>query len=140
MGGVLFDATKKAAYFLWEYTGCASALNLWLCAEDMACFFEQHDILNGSRVEAVRRKSVEDPGYIQFVQHVAFRIYIYTNMTDEFINWCIAERLIANDEWVTAMTEMASVYRKEKSNQDVMSDVRSENVRAFYDEQTIYNR
>ena len=136
----LFDNTKMAAYFLWEHTGCENALDLWLCAEDMACFFEQTDILGMTQIEIILRLGKYDPGYVNFMQHVAFRIYQYTGCSDELRNWFSAERLLTNTEWSRALTQMAAIYRSEKKNQNIMNDVRSENVRAFYDEQTLYTR
>ena len=134
----LFDSTKLAAYFLWEHTGCENALDLWLCVEDMACFFEQTDILGAPQIETILKLGKYDPGYVHFVEHVAYRIYEYTCNTDEWHNWFAAERLLSNIEWVRAITSMAAIYRNEKKNQSVMNDVRSENVRAYYDEQTLH--
>lgn len=138
MSDTLFDSTKLAAYYLWEHTGCENALNLWYCAEDMACYFEQFNILEKQRVDAILRLGVYDPGYIQFVRHIAYRIYIYTNRTDDTANWYAAERLLANGEWTDALLDMSAIYHKEKTNQSVMNEVRSENVRAYYGEQTFH--
>ena len=135
----LFDNTKLAAYFLWEHTGCDNALNLWLCAEDIACFFEQTQIIETWHIDNILELGFYDPGYIDFVEHLAYRIFQYTGRSDEWHNWFAAERMLGNIEWVKAMTGMSSIYRKEQRNQSIMNDVRSENVRAYYDEQTLGN-
>ena len=137
-GTALFNHTKLAAYFLWERTGSENALGLWNCAEEMACFFEQSDILGVKSIEFILRLGKYDPGYIFFMQHAAYRIYQYTQIADEWSNWFTAEKLIANAEWIRAITAIAAIYRKEKTNAAIMDAVRSENVRAFYDEQTLY--
>ncbi len=133
MSGNLFEYTKIASYFLWESTGCEHALDLWYCAEDIACYFEQMGILSESRVAAIKQLGVYDAAYIHFMRHVAYRIYIYTNRPDPDVNWFAGEGLINNSEWVTALVGMASVYRSEKTNRDFIKDVRCENVRAYYD-------
>jgi hypothetical protein len=133
MDNSLFEHTKVVSYFLWEYTGCDHALELWYCAEDIACYFEQMGILSDQRVAAVRQLGVYDPAYIHFLRHVAFRIYIYTNQPEPNTNWFIAELLLNNREWVTALVGMATIYKNEKTNQDFIRGVRSENVRAYYD-------
>ena len=136
MNDSLFDNTKLAAYFLWEHSGCDNALNLWYCAEEMACFFEQEEILDEKRVSGILQAGVNSAEYVWFVRHVAYRVYIYTNRTDDLANWYMAERLLYIGEWVRAITGMASIYRVEKNNHDFMNEVRSENVRGYYDEQT----
>jgi hypothetical protein len=133
MENSLFEHTKVVSYFLWEYTGCDQALQLWYCAEDLACYFEQMGILATDRVTAIRQLGVYDPAYIHFLRHVAFRIYIYTNQPDPDTNWFIAEQLLVNREWVASLVGMASIYKNEKSNQNFFEEVRSENVRAYYD-------
>jgi hypothetical protein len=111
---------------------------MWVCAEDLACFFEQTGILEESRIAGIARLSRYDPGYIQFVQHIAYRIYIYSNNQNDWDNWFAAERLLSISEWARALAGMASVYRNESANHSVMGRVRSENVRAYYDEQTLH--
>ena len=132
----LFNNTKLAAYFIWEQTGCEFALDLWLCAEDLACFFEQANILDNTQIENIRRLDKSDPGYIAFIQHVSYRIYQYARRSDDWHNWFSAEKIIGNNEWVKAVTGMASIYQSAKTDQSIMNEVRSENVRAYYDEQT----
>lgn len=132
MNDALFENTKLAAYFLWEVTGCSNAMDLWYCAEDMACYFEREGILDETRVNSVMQLDVCDPGYIFFLRHVAYRIYIYTNRPSAPVNWYDAEKLLANGEWVRALTDMATIYRNEMTNNSLMNELRSDNVRAYY--------
>jgi hypothetical protein len=115
MNEKLFNNTKLCAYFLWEYTNAENTLILWYCSEDMASFLEQHDYLTPDKIMAVLRLGVYDLGYINFVRHIAYRIYQYTNNSDSIANWFAAEHLISNYEWRVAITEMASIYASEKS-------------------------
>ena len=133
----LFGNTKLAAYFLWEYTGCENAFDLWLCAEDMACLFEQSGLIEPCGVEGIVSSGMYGLEYIEFVRTISYRIFQYTNRDDEWQNWFAAERLLNNGEWVDALTRISAIYRYEKNNQEVMNEVRSENVRAFYGEQTL---
>ena len=129
----LFENTKVAAYFLWEHTQNSNALNLWYCAEDIACYLEQEDILTRAALTAIMRASVYDLGYISFVRPIAFRIYVYTNCDDSLSNWYAAERLLNNEEWCEALTSMADYYRSEKNNSGMISEVRSDQVRNYYE-------
>jgi len=132
MNDELFECTKMAAYFLWEHTGCDNALSLWYCAEDIACYLEQNSIFSYENVNDIIELGYENAAYIYFVRHIAFRIYIYTNCDDALTNWFAAERLLDIDEWIKSITTMAVIYRKEQANHTVMDEVRSENVRTFY--------
>ncbi len=134
MSGSLFEHTQIASYFIWETTGCTQALDLWYCAEDIACFMEQMGILCHERVDAVIRFGVNDQVYIHFLRHIAYRIYVYTGRADPNPNWFSAEKLLHNGEWLSALINMASIYREGKSNQSFINDVKSENVRAYYGE------
>ena len=128
----LFENTRIAAYFLWEYTECENALDLWLCAEEIAWFFEQTDIIDVSHIGRILQTGRYDISYICFLRHIAYRIFLFTNRPDEWHNWFAAERLVNNHEWINAVTSMSNIFRKEKSNSSVMGDVRSDNVRAYY--------
>jgi hypothetical protein len=128
MNGDLFEKTKLAAYFLWEHTSCESALDLWYCAEDIACYFEQTGILSPSRVTSIKQLGVYDMAYIHFVRHVAFRIFVYTNHDDAEENWFAAERLLSISEWVNALVGMADTLHNQETE-----GVRNESVKAFYD-------
>jgi hypothetical protein len=131
MNGGLYENTKVAAYFLWEQTQCESALDLWYCAEDIACYFDRKGIFTVSQVDDIKRLGVYNMDYVSFVRHLAFRIYIYTNRIDSETNWYAAERLLAVNEWIHALVCMAKMY-----HDDMTDDVRSENIKAYYDEQT----
>lgn len=125
--------TKLAAYFLWEYTGADDTLNLWYCAEDMACFLERQGILGGGRLEAILALGVRDPGYIQFVRHIAFRVYIYTGNSDALFNWLTAERLLGNGEWRQAVLYMAKTYNAQKTVAGGLSCIHSGYVKNIYE-------
>ena len=133
MDEALFDNTKKAAYFLWEYTQVDNTLQLWYCAEDIACFLEQSVILSGKQLEAILALDVYDLGYIQFVRHIAYRIYIYTNNNDALFNWYAAERLLANGEWRQAVIHMAYTYNTQKTVAGGLSCIHSGHVKNFYE-------
>ena len=108
MDNLLFNQTKQAAYCLWEHIGFVSALNCWYCAEDMAVFFAASGLTEPASVEAIRQINKEDPAYIRFVRHMAFRIYVYANRDDALANWFAAEHLLADGEWQRALTAMAA--------------------------------
>lgn len=129
----LFDQTKVSAYFLWEYTKHENALGLWYCAEDMACYLERMGITGVSRIEEIKRLGVYDIEYVAFVRHLAFRIYVYTCKEDKLTNWFAAEKLIKNGEWCDSITKMAMFYATQKDNAELMSGIRSEGVRSYYD-------
>ena len=132
MPGDLFECTKLAAYYLWEQTDCDQALHLWYCAEDIACFFEQSDILNLEALNIIINQETKEDSYIWFVRHIAFRLYVFTNIKDEFINWYAAERLLKSHGWIENALNMAMIMRFNKDKGIAMDGVRSDNVRAFY--------
>ena len=136
MNDDLLRSTRIVSYFLWEHTGSDRALGLWYCAEDLACYFEQMGILDVEKVDEFRKLGVNDPSYVHFMRHIAFRIYLYTGCDDADTNWYTAERLVKINEWATALVETARIYRNGKADRDFIAGFRSENVRAFYDEQT----
>ena len=133
MNEPLLDNTKLAAYFLWEYTCVDNTLQLWYCAEDIACFLEQSDILCVKRLESILALDVYDPGYIQFVRHIAFRVYIYSANDDALFNWFTAERLLRNVEWQRAVIYMASAYNTQKTVAGGLSCIHSGHVKNFYE-------
>jgi len=133
MEETLFKNTKLAAYFLWEYTRLDNTLQLWYCAEDIACFLEQSDILSGEQLESILALNVYDLGYIQFVRHIAYRIYIYTGNDDALFNWYTAERLLGNGEWRQAVAYMASTYGIQKTVAGGLSCIHSGHVKNFYE-------
>ena len=128
----LYENTRIAAYFLWEYTACDNAFDLWLCAEEMALFLEQSNIMAVDQVEQIIQLGIYDLGYVHFVEHIAYRAYLYTHRQDDWHNWFAAERLLSNNEWIKAVTSMAGIYRSKKTNQSLLDDIRSDNVRAYY--------
>jgi hypothetical protein len=128
----LFESTKIGAYYLWDHTRCAYALDLWYCAEEIACYFEKMGIFTPTRVDSIKKLGIYDATYIDFVENISFLIFVYTKQTHKKTNWYAAERLLSIGEWVDAMVNMSNLYRNEKTNQDFMGGVRSENVRAYY--------
>ena len=130
---ILFQNTKLAAYFLWENTHSDNTLTLWYCAEDIACFLEQSDILSIRQLEAIMGLDIYDIGYIEFVRHIAYRIYIYTGNSDALFNWITAERLLGNWEWRQALICMASIYNKQKTIAGGLSCVHSGQVKNIYE-------
>ena len=128
----LFNNTKLAAYFLWEATGYENALGLWFCAEDIGSFLERFHIETASAIEDILKRGKTDLGYIHFVRHIAFRIFIYTNCEDSERNWYDAEALVRNSEWQQAITTLARIYRDSKHDASVLSGVKSEAVREYY--------
>ncbi|MDR2648574.1 MAG: hypothetical protein LBB94_02495 [Clostridiales bacterium] len=132
MNEILFDNTKRAAYFLWEYTRIDNTLRLWYCAEDIACFLEQSNILSLSQLEPIINLDTADPGYIQFVRHIAYRIYIYTGNSNAVLNWFTAEHLLENGEWRQALICMAVFYNTQKSVAGGLSGIHCGEVKNFY--------
>ena len=132
MNEFIMDKTKQAAYFLWEYTQHDNPLNHWYCAEDIACFFEERGIFNQEAMDGITRGGIYTHTYIDFMRHIAFRIFIYTNQENALTNWFAGERLIANNEWCEAMFGITQHYSREKNNADFMTSLRSDKVRRFY--------
>ncbi|MDR3239453.1 MAG: hypothetical protein LBT44_05140 [Clostridiales bacterium] len=133
MNEFLFESTKTAAYFLWETTKCDNTLTLWNCAEDIACFLEQSDILSPARITIILGTGVYDMGYISFVRHIAYRIYIYTGREDSLKNWFDAEALLNNIEWRQAITRMAYIYNRDKHKADGLSALHCDLIKNFYE-------
>lgn len=129
----LFEQTKVTAYFLWEYTKHGNALNLWYCAEDMACYLERMGLSGIEKIKSIKLLGKYDMEYVAFIRHLAFRIYVYTQEEDSLTNWFAAEKLIDNEEWSHSITRMASIYANQKNNAEMMSGIRSEDVRLYYD-------
>ncbi|GHU53165.1 hypothetical protein AGMMS49975_10530 [Clostridia bacterium] len=127
----LFEHSKVTAYFLWEYTGHDSALALWYCAEDMALFFEHMGYYWENPVNEILQKGRGSIEYIEFIRHIAFYIFSYTQNSDDIKNWFAAERLISNGEVLSALCSIASLYNTNKEQFSKLG-VRSEQVRRHY--------
>jgi len=132
MNGILFENTKIAAYFLWEKTRCSNAMNLWYCAEDIACFFERSGYLDKNSIDGILSFNSHCDIYINFMRHVAYRIYIYTECENDLVNWFAAEQLIKICEWTQALANMAAIYRNEGVKHTLLGEIRSDNVRSYY--------
>ncbi len=133
MNKLLTEKTEVVAYFLWEETGNNNALHQWYCAEDIACFLEDCAIFTPDDIKRIMDRGPQDLGYIEFVRHIAFRIYVYTDDQGAATNWFAAERLLANREWCACATELASIYHAEKEHSSFIRAIRSSKVRGFYD-------
>jgi len=132
MNDLLFHNTKIAAYFLWEATGCENALGLWTCAEDIGSGLEDRDILSPEIINAIADKGLYSSEYIGLIRHIAYKIYVYTGQSDRESNWFIAEALARSYEWRASVTQIARIYRDNKSNFMALSGVRSDQVRQNY--------
>ena len=106
-----YDNIQKAAYFIWEYTNCDKALDMWRCAEDTAAFLGQCGMVSASDIAKFAKEDRSSFEYISFVRHIAYRIYIYTGREDDFANWIDAEKLIGDDEFVNAISIAAKSYK-----------------------------
>ena len=131
MNQELFEATKIAAYTIWERTKCQNALALWYCSEDIANYLERSGILSDDGIKAILQKDKYDRAYIEFMQHIAYRLYIYTNREDELENWFDAEKLSQNDEWLAASLNMAQMFSENKENVKNLG-IKCEAVRDYY--------
>ena len=127
-----FECTRVVAYYLWEHTGCDNAFEMWCAAEDIACFFEQANILEQEMISSIKGLGAASEGYVWFMRHVSFRLYVYTNNPDHLTNWYLVEQLINIPELVQNLTEMATILRS--NAKDAMGQLRSDTVRQYYDE------
>jgi len=132
MNDLLFLNTQRAAYFLWEFTGCDNALGLWTCAEDIGGGLEDRGLLTPEHIDSVAGKGVYSSEYIGLIRLIAFKIFIYTGQRDKEANWFIAEALVKNHEWRGSVTQIAGIYRDNKTHFEALSGVRSEHVRQNY--------
>jgi len=132
MNDDLFENTKVAAYFLWEYTECPGALGLWYCAEDLAAYFERKNYHLPADVYSILRENVYDIRRVAFVRHIAYRIHVYTNNPNKLDNWFAAERLLNNGEWISSVCAIARVYHENKEDFSKLTGVRSEYVKQRY--------
>ena len=108
------------------------ALSHWYCAEDTACYFQENGVISPDDVNRILRSGMRSEKYIAFVRHIAFRIYIYNSRDDELANWYMAERLLFNGEWVSAITRLASIYDAEKGSSELVNMIRSSKVKNYY--------
>lgn len=132
MNTELFENTKIAAYFLWEYTQHDNALELWYCAEDLGCFMERNAYLHPDIIQDIKMRGVYNYSYVLFVRNIAYRIFLYTGQINSVNNWYLAEELLKNDEWCSALTRIAQIYRREKDNSNLVDDIRSDQVKNYY--------
>ena len=129
-----FECAKVVTYYLWEHTGCENALNLWYAAEDIACFFEQANILDSGMIESIKGLGVGSEGYVWVIRNISYRLHVYTGNGHELTNWYLAEKLISTPAWTESLTAMASMLRS--GSESIINQLRSDAIRYFYGEQT----
>jgi hypothetical protein len=127
----LFEATRVAAYFIWEYTQNDHAMSHWCCAEDFSLFLSCCGYTSAENFEAELGNGRYTPEYEYIVRHLAYRLYVYTNNGDELTNWYAAERLLENAEWRNSVLEIASVFMMQSLT--VPDGVQSDVVRRYYE-------
>lgn len=128
----LYNFTKTASYFLWEYTKCEHALNLWRCAEDIAFYAERHDVLTVSQIQTILHMGKQNYAYSDFIRNIAFRIYLFTGVNDSKINWFTAERLAYNMEWCAAITGMANIFKAFRNKEASADILYSDKIKRYY--------
>lgn len=117
MKSILSESTKTASYLLWENTKHNNALELWYCSENIAYFFEENGIISVPALKELVQKSKYDYGYIRFVREIAFLIFRSTGNMDSLFNWFVAEKLLKDTEWCSAIIKMAYLFRAMKEGQ-----------------------
>jgi len=129
-----FDCAQMVAYYLWEQSGCENALDLWYAAEDIACFFEQANILDCQMADSIKKLGIYSEGYVWFVRNISYRLHIYSGNENELTNWFLVERLLSTAAWLENITAMAKMLRTDSG--EIAEQVRSDIVRNFYGKQT----
>lgn len=132
MDNSLFNNTKLAAYILWESSDYSNALDLWYCAEDIACYFEHSGLLTKEKVYDIISKGIYSTNYIYLIRNLAYRVYIYTGHNESRDNWSISEKLVFDTEWLNAIIYMSQYYNLSKSQTDFLDSIRSDKVKSFY--------
>ncbi len=129
----IYNSTKMAAYFLWEYSKHESALSLWYCAEDIAFYLEEKDYLSLEEVDKILSLQRNDMRYVRFIRNLAYRIFIFTQNPDHIRNWFVAENLTFNKEWLLAIVHMASAYRmiREGKGEDFVGGIKTGKIRTM---------
>lgn len=128
----LYDCINLASYFIWEYSQSENALGLWCCAENIANYFEQKDILSQDSLNEIVKLGKNDEKYVKFLKDISYKIYTYSRNFDHIKNWFLAERLVENKEWTEAIIKAAQIYRNMKGDKEIIKTIRSDVVRDFY--------
>ena len=126
-----FERTKVVAYYLWECSDADDALSLWYAAEDIASFFEQSNILDVRMVDGIKQMGHGSEGYVWFVRHIAYRMYIHTNNPNDLDNWFLSERVLEISDWIENVIAMAEMLSRDSEN--AAQHVRSDSIRSFYE-------
>lgn len=128
----LYECINLASYFIWEYSQSENALGLWCCAENIANYFEQRNILSEDKLDEIVALGKDNEKYINFLKDISYKIYDYSGNIDHIKNWFLAEKLLENKEWKDAVIEAAVIYRNMKGDKDIIKTIRSDAVRDFY--------
>jgi len=97
------DDAKTAAYILWENSCCDNDLNHWSCVEDIAYYFRNNRIRTLEQIGKLLRRNREG-----IIQPIASRIHTHISQGSDLDNWLMAEKLLDNHRWLTAVLEMAN--------------------------------
>lgn len=109
MDGERLEATKLAAYFLWEHTNYKNALELWYCAEDIAMYLKTKHLIHQKNIDDIVHRGVYNYSYVSFIRNIAFRLFVYTKNNNSEFNWYAAEKLISNKEWCYALLKISTL-------------------------------
>lgn len=132
MNSLIFENTRIAAYYLWEFASGTSASKLWACAEDFASYLERRDICDIEGIYDILKRGKSDICYINFVRNLSYRLYLYTEDSNQISNWYAAEKLLSNNEWCYSIAAVAHALRNARFNADELSCIRSELVKRYY--------
>lgn len=128
----LYDCINLASYIIWEYSQSENALGLWCCAENIANYFEQNDILSQDSLNEIVKLGKNDERYVKFFKDISYKIYTYSGNFDHIKNWFLAESLVENKEWTESVIKAAQIYRNMKGDKEIIKTIRSDVVRDFY--------
>jgi len=127
-----FDATKRAAYLLWEQTGFEDAMCHVYCAEDIACYLERASLISPESIGGIVAKGPASGEYADFIRAIAYRIFYYTHNGSDAENWRCAEALANSREWLEAVGEVAACYREMKGDPELLLYLHSDIARSYY--------
>ncbi len=129
-----FNSIKVLSYFLWEYTKNENALKLWCCAEDIVCFLAQIGIKTKDDFMDIISMDKTSAEYKNFMRQISYKIYEYTNDSQEQKNWYISEKLTRNCECITACVTAASIIGSANKGDEIYKTIRSQNARSYVSE------
>lgn len=109
MNNQIFDATKLIAYFLWEYTGNKNTIMMWRCAESICQYVKNQGLCSHNKLQEIIRLPRQNDIYKNFVRGIAYRIFLFTENSNEKTNWFCAEKIIFNMECLLAIIKVSSI-------------------------------